>query len=139
MIALLSAGGSRAAAGPVAVFPIPGARFAAPSSQITFRGIPASQFGAITVTGAKSGAHTGRVLSDSDGHGGSFLPTKPFAAGEKVTVTTGMNIVGGTAGTYRSTSLSPAAASRRRLRSLRRACAGTSSGSSPHPSCTRPR
>src|SRR5947209_19494633 len=54
---LLSAGGSSAAAGPVSVFPIAGARFAAPSTQITFRGIPASQFGAITVTGAKSGAH----------------------------------------------------------------------------------
>ncbi|MGZ4166882.1 MAG: arylsulfotransferase family protein [Solirubrobacteraceae bacterium] len=100
VIAMLSASGSRAAAGPVAVFPIPGARFAAPSTQITFRGIPASQFGAISVTGAKSGAHTGRVLSDSDGRGGSFLPTKPFAAGEKVTVKTGMNIVGATAGTY---------------------------------------
>jgi Arylsulfotransferase (ASST) len=97
---LLAAGGSRAATGPVAVFPIPGARFAAPSTQITFRGIPASQFGAITVTGAKSGPHPGRVLSDSDGQGGSFLADKPFSAGEKVTVQTGMNIVGGTGGTY---------------------------------------
>ncbi|HEY2317366.1 MAG TPA: arylsulfotransferase family protein [Solirubrobacteraceae bacterium] len=99
-IALLSAGGSHAAAGPVAVFPVPGARFAAPSTQITFRGIPASQFGAIRVTGSKSGAHTGRVMSDSDGHGGSFLPAKPFSSGEKVTVTTGMNITGAAAGTY---------------------------------------
>lgn len=97
---LLTAGGSHAATGPVAVFPIPGARFAAPSTQITFRGIPASQFGAITVTGSKSGVHPGRVLSDSDGQGGSFMADKPFSAGEKVTVTTGMNIVGGTGGTY---------------------------------------
>jgi arylsulfotransferase ASST len=99
-VILLTAGGSSAAGGPVAVFPIPGARFAAPSSQITFRGIPASQFGAITVTGSKSGSHTGRVLSDSDGQGGSFIPAKPFSAGEKVTVKTGMNISGGSAGTY---------------------------------------
>ena len=100
LVALLTAGGSHAATAPVDVFPIPGARFAAPSTQITFRGIPVSRFGAITVRGSKSGAHSGRVLSDSDGHGGSFLPAKPFAAGEKVTVTTQMNITGGTAGTY---------------------------------------
>jgi arylsulfotransferase ASST len=99
-IVLLSAGGSRAASGPVAVFPIPGAHFAAPSTQITFRGVPASQFGAIRVTGSKSGAHAGRVLSDSDGQGGSFLPAKPFRAGEKVTVKTRMNIVGAGGGTY---------------------------------------
>ncbi|MFL5861599.1 MAG: arylsulfotransferase family protein [Solirubrobacteraceae bacterium] len=99
-IVLVSAGGSRAAAASVSVFPVPGARFAAPSTQITFRDIPASQFGSIAVTGSKSGAHAGRVLSDSDGDGGSFLPTKPFSAGEKVSVKTGMNIAGGTAGTY---------------------------------------
>ncbi|HYZ79822.1 MAG TPA: arylsulfotransferase family protein [Solirubrobacteraceae bacterium] len=99
-ILLLAAGRSRAAGGPVDVFPIPGARFAAPSTQITFRGIPASQFGAISVTGSVSGTHTGRVMSDSDGHGGSFLPAKHFKEGEKVTVKTGMNIVGGSGGTY---------------------------------------
>lgn len=99
-IVLVGAGGSRAAAGPVNVFPIPGARFVAPSSQITFRGVPTSQFGAITVTGSKSGVHAGRVMSDSDGRGGSFLPAKPFTAGETVTVATQMDIAGVSGGTY---------------------------------------
>jgi hypothetical protein len=108
--ALWSTAGSQAAATPVTVFPIPGGHVAAPSSQLTFRGIPVSQFGSIVVTGSQSGVHTGRVLSDSDGEGGSFLPTKPFTAGEVVAVNTGMNIVGATNGSYSFTVASPAGA-----------------------------
>jgi Arylsulfotransferase (ASST) len=104
---LSSAAGALAAGAPVNVFPIPGGHVAAPSTQITFRGVPASQFGAISVTGSRSGAHPGRVLSDSDGQGGSFLPAKPFTAGETVTVRTSMNIVGGASGTYTFTVASP--------------------------------
>jgi Arylsulfotransferase (ASST) len=104
--ALESAAGASAAT--VNVFPIPGGRVASPSTQITFRGAPVSQFGAISVTGSKSGPHTGRVLSDSDGQGGSFLPAKPFTAGETVTVKTSMNIVGGNSGTYTFTVANPA-------------------------------
>ncbi len=105
--ALTGAAGSRAAPAPVTVFPIPGGHVAAPSTQITFRGIPTSQFGEITVTGSKSGVHAGRVVSDSDGHGGSFLPIKPFAAGEQVTVKTNLDIAGGHGGTYSFTVADP--------------------------------
>jgi hypothetical protein len=101
-----SAAGASAAT--VNVFPIPGGHVAAPSTQITFRGAPVSQFGAISVTGSRSGAHPGRVVSDSDGHGGSFEPSKPFSPGETVTVRTSMTIVGGTNGTYTFTVASPA-------------------------------
>lgn len=96
--ALESAAGASAAS--VNVFPIPGGRVASPSTQITFRGVPVSQFGTISVTGSKSGPHAGRVLSDSDGQGGSFIPSKPFAAGETVTVKTSLDIAGGQGGTY---------------------------------------
>jgi Arylsulfotransferase (ASST) len=112
LIAPWSSGNSRAAGPPVNVFPIPGGRVAAPSTQITFRGLPAADLGAITVTGSKSGVHAGRVLSDSDGHGGSFIPTKPFDAGEQVTVKTGLDIVGGTNGAYSFTVATPAGAIR---------------------------
>ncbi len=95
--ALQTAAGANAS---VNAFPIPGGRVASPSTQITFRGVPVSQFGAISVTGSRSGPHPGRVLSDSDGQGGSFLPTQPFKAGETVTVRTSMNIAGGHSGTY---------------------------------------
>lgn len=77
----------------VAVFPIPGARVAAPSTQITFRGVPASQLGTINVTGSRSGPHPGVVRADSDGGGGSFIPDKPFTPGETVTVRTSLNIL----------------------------------------------
>jgi hypothetical protein len=77
----------------VSVFPIPGDMVASPGTQIAFRGIPASQLGTITVTGSRSGAHTGTVQADSDGNGGSFVPTQPFLPGESVTVSTSLNIL----------------------------------------------
>jgi hypothetical protein len=103
---LESAAGASAAT--VNVFPIPGGRVASPSTQITFRGAPVSQFGTLTVTGSESGPHPGRVLSDSDGDGGSFLPSKPFKDGETVTVRTSMSIVGASNGTYTFTVANPA-------------------------------
>lgn len=115
-VALLAAGTAgqlltpapAAAAAPVNVFPVPGGRVAAPSTQITFRGLPISQLGPITVTGSKSGVHSGRLLADSDGHGGSFIPAKPFTGGETVTVKTGQEIIGGSNGAYSFKVASPA-------------------------------
>ena len=98
--AVATAATAQAASSPVNVFPIPGGRVAAPSTQITFRGVPASQLGAISVTGSRSGTHTGRIVGDSDGDGASFIPGTSFKAGETVTVRTSLNIVGGIGGTY---------------------------------------
>jgi hypothetical protein len=109
-VALGSATAAQAAPASVSVFPIPGGRLAAPSTQITFRGLPASQLGAISVTGSKSGTHTGRIVGDSDGDGASFLPSHAFTAGETVTVHTGLNIVGGSGGSYSFTIATPAGA-----------------------------
>jgi Arylsulfotransferase (ASST) len=103
-----AAGRSYAVPTPVYVFPIPGSHTALPASQITLRGLPVSQFGTITVTGSRSGVHAGTVEPDSDGRGGSFLAAKPFAAGETVTVHTGLNIVGGSDGSYQFVVASPA-------------------------------
>ena len=99
-VALLAAPGSALAQAQVAVFPSPGTTSALPQTQITFRGIPASQIGHITVVGSSSGAHSGAIDADSDGQGGSFVPSVPFTAGETVTVTTGLNVLGGTSGTF---------------------------------------
>ncbi len=87
-------------AAPVYVFPIPGSRVAPPRTQITFRGVNALSLPSITVTGSVSGPHSGTVAGDSDGRGGSFLPGKPFVAGETVTVQTGLNVVGARNGAY---------------------------------------
>jgi hypothetical protein len=91
---------SQAASSAVDVFPIPGARFASPQTQITFRGVSAGSIGPVTVTGSKSGVHAGRIAGDSDGGGGSFIPAHSFTAGERVTVTTGLNIAGGSKGSF---------------------------------------
>jgi hypothetical protein len=90
------------------VFPSPGSRFASPETQIAFRGISISELGTISVTGSSSGDHPGRVRSDSDKRGGSFLPDKPFQPGETVTVTTGLDVAGGTDGTFSFVVATPA-------------------------------
>jgi Arylsulfotransferase (ASST) len=94
----------------VDVFPIPGGHVALPDTQITFRGVPVHDFGRITVTGSESGVHTGALLADSDGRGGSFVPAQPFRPGEHVTVQTGLPIAGARHGTFSFTVASPAGA-----------------------------
>ncbi|HET7048824.1 MAG TPA: arylsulfotransferase family protein [Solirubrobacteraceae bacterium] len=105
-----AAPGSPRAGQQVYVFPIPGSRVASPQSQIAFRGVPITAIGAVTVVGSRSGTHTGTLRGDSDGHGASFLPSGAFAAGETVTVTTSLNIVGGSRGAFRFTVATPAGA-----------------------------
>src|SRR5947209_7123715 len=109
MLAAGSDGGSRAADPAVSVFPIAGSRLGPPGTQITFRGVPSNKLGKITVRGSRSGNHTGQVLPDSDGRGGSFVPDKPFTPGERVTVSTDRNIIGGQNGVFHFTVVTPAA------------------------------
>ncbi len=84
----------------VAAFPIPGTHYNRPKTQITFRGIAADQIGQVLVVGSKTGVHTGRLEADSDGRGASFIPTKRFAPGERVTVGTHLEVLGGNHGTF---------------------------------------
>jgi hypothetical protein len=92
----------------VNVFPIPGSQVASPQTQIAFRGVPARQIGSIAVTGSRSGVHAGSIEADSDGKGGSFLPSTPFTPGEVVTVQTSLNVVGANNGTFSFTVATPA-------------------------------
>jgi hypothetical protein len=94
----------------VSVFPIPGDQVASTQTQIAFRGAPIARVGNVVVTGSRSGRHTGRLAADSDGQGGSFLPSKPFVPGEVVTVRTRLHIHDATAGTFRFTVATPAGA-----------------------------
>ena len=110
MLAAGPAGASRAASPAISVFPISGSHCGPPGTQITFRGMSAKKLGSITVRGSRSGKHTGKVVPDSDGRGGSFVPDKPFTAGERVTVSTGLSIVGGRNGVFSFTVATPAAA-----------------------------
>lgn len=101
LVALLTAalaGGASAAT--VDVFPSPGTHTASPATQISFRGVSAAHVGTLQVVGSRSGTHGGRLVAHSDGQGASFLPNRAFAAGETVTVRTGLPIAGGSGGTF---------------------------------------
>ncbi len=115
LVAVASISGQTAAGqatppGSVSVFPIPGDIVASPQTQIAFRGLPASQLEAasIQVTGSSSGVHTGTIEADSDGDGGSFIPSTPFQPGETVTVATSLPVIGSAAGTFQFTVATPA-------------------------------
>ncbi len=72
--------------GSVTVSPLAGSRDASPQTQISFLGVPASQLSALSVLGSRTGVHSGRLVAYSQGDGASFLPSRPFAEGERVTV-----------------------------------------------------
>ena len=71
---------------PVDVSPAPETDTANPATQISFLGLPAARIRVVSVVGEQSGAHAGRLESYSQGDGASFVPDKPFAAGERVLV-----------------------------------------------------
>jgi hypothetical protein len=68
------------------VSPAPGTDTANPDTQISFLGAPAAQIREVSVTGARSGHHEGRLAPYSQGDGASFLPQRPFQQGERVSV-----------------------------------------------------
>ena len=78
--------GSALLDGRVTVSPLSGSRDATPQTQISFLGVAAGDLRAISVVGSRSGAHAGRLAPYSQGDGASFLPTRPFIEGERVTV-----------------------------------------------------
>jgi hypothetical protein len=74
----------------VTVSPSPDSRDASHTTQISFLGgvggNPGFKLSNVLVTGSRSGAHAGHLLPYSQGDGASFVPEKPFDAGELVTV-----------------------------------------------------
>jgi outer membrane protein assembly factor BamB len=81
-----SLGSSALLDGAVTVSPLPGSRDATPQTQVSFVGVPASSLSVSSVVGSISGAHSGRLEPYSQGDGASFVPSRPFAEGERVTV-----------------------------------------------------
>jgi hypothetical protein len=70
----------------VYVSPAPETVTANAGTQISFLGVPAARIHVVSVVGAHSGRHSGRLHGYSQGDGASFAPDTPFAAGERVTV-----------------------------------------------------
>lgn len=77
---------ARLAGTSVDVSPAPGSDTANPDSQISFVGAQAKEIRSVSVSGSASGSHSGRLHAYSQRDGASFVPDKPFAAGEKVSV-----------------------------------------------------
>jgi hypothetical protein len=75
-----------AGGGAVDVSPEPDTDTANPHTQISFLGVPSADIHEVSVVGRRSGGHTGRLESYSQGDGASFLPDTPFDAGEQVRV-----------------------------------------------------
>jgi Arylsulfotransferase (ASST) len=95
-----SLGAAQVSAERVSAFPMPGSVAARAETQISLRGAPAAALGEVTVTGERSGAHAGELRAHSDGDGASFLPSAPFLPGERVTVSTALDLVGGQQGDF---------------------------------------
>jgi hypothetical protein len=70
----------------VTVSPEPQSRDASANTQISFLGMPAGDLADVTVSGAHSGLHRGRLAVYSQGNGASFVPAHAFDDGELVTV-----------------------------------------------------
>ena len=87
-------------AGSVTVSPLPGSRDASPQTQISFLGAPAADISVLSVTGTWTGAHTGHLAAYSQGDGASFLPSEPFAEGERVIVRARAKLGGATRPLY---------------------------------------
>lgn len=74
------------AGGALTVSPAPDTLDASYLTQISFLGAPAADIVNLTVSGSRSGSHTGKLIAYSQGDGASFVPSHPFVQGETVTV-----------------------------------------------------
>ncbi|HTY95775.1 MAG TPA: arylsulfotransferase family protein [Solirubrobacteraceae bacterium] len=66
------------------ISPLPGTPDASPATQISFLGVAPSDIRDVSVTGSWSGLHSGSLRAYASEPGASFLPARPFIAGESV-------------------------------------------------------
>ncbi|MCW2967379.1 MAG: ArsR family transcriptional regulator, partial [Solirubrobacteraceae bacterium] len=81
-----AAAGAASAPAKLAISPAAGTPDASPATQISILGVAPAKIASVTVTGATSGAHAGRLLPYSHGRGASFVPTQSLTQGERVAV-----------------------------------------------------
>ncbi|HEY3758894.1 MAG TPA: arylsulfotransferase family protein [Solirubrobacteraceae bacterium] len=70
----------------LAVSPLPDSLDASPRTQISLLGVPSAALSKVSVSGSRTGGHSGRLLAYSQGDGASFVPAHAFQPGETVTV-----------------------------------------------------
>jgi hypothetical protein len=99
-MAMTTADGTAAQAGPVNAFPSPGTRAAQRGTEISLRGVAPGAVGAVSVTGSASGTREGTLEPHPDGRGASFVPAGLFRPGERVIVRTDLDVRGGSSGDF---------------------------------------
>ncbi|MDQ5894094.1 MAG: Aryl-sulfate sulfotransferase [Actinomycetota bacterium] len=92
------AAAASAEAKPIAAYPSPGTGFASPEGNISFNGVTAGTLGRIVVRGSRTGLHPGRLRNFGGPVGVAFIPARPFASRERVTVTAARHTFFGTGG-----------------------------------------
>jgi outer membrane protein assembly factor BamB len=70
----------------LAVSPLPDSYDASSHTQISMLGVAPSAIHDVRVSGSRSGSHAGRLDAYSQGDGASFVPSRSFVPGERVTV-----------------------------------------------------
>jgi hypothetical protein len=75
-----------ASANAIAVSPLPGTPDASALTQVSFLGGVGTRVARVEVRGSATGVHTGRLVAYSTRTGESFVPDRPFVAGERVSV-----------------------------------------------------
>jgi hypothetical protein len=70
----------------LAVSPLPDSYYASAYTQISLLGAPSRDLSDVRASGSETGAHAGHLRDYSQGDGASFVPSRPFRAGETVTV-----------------------------------------------------
>lgn len=81
--ALLAATATAASA--VTISPLNGTPDASPGTQISFLGASAKQISHVSIVGSRSGGHSGSLRSYASAAGASFVPSRGFVEGERVT------------------------------------------------------
>jgi hypothetical protein len=76
-----------ASAQALTISPLNGTPDASPGTQISFLGTPAGEISHVSVTGSRSGSHSGSLRGYASQAGASFVPARGFAEGERVTAT----------------------------------------------------
>jgi hypothetical protein len=85
-VLVFSADPGRRAGAALDVQPFPGTPDASPSTEIAFPALAPSNVLSVTVTGSRSGRHTGRLRALAGRRGTAFVPARPFADGDRVSV-----------------------------------------------------
>ncbi len=78
----------------LSVSPLPDSMDASHDTQISLLGYPIGELSSISVSGSRSGGHSGRLEAYSQGDGASWVPSKAFDSGESVVVRGRLNIAG---------------------------------------------